>query len=218
MVDVLADLLDQDGDRGESAAPDGLTGDDAEPGLDLVDPGRADRREVEVHVWVALEPRRDLGGGVRGQVVQHDVHVGARVRLDGLLQEGEEVRTVAGGLALPEHLAGGHVQRGEQVRRAVPHVVVGALLGRVERDRQHRLGPVQGLDLRFLIDREHHRSARLSRPGARCRRYRRSVSPGRSPNPACASPRTGLSTVTVVKRWLRWPRGWGSWYPGSDTE
>ena len=105
------------------------------------------------------QPRRDLGGGVRGQVVQHDVHVGAGVRLDRLLQEAEEVRAVAGGLALAEHLAGGHVQRGEQVRRAVPHVVVGALLGRVERDRQHRLGPVQGLDLRLLIDREHHRAA-----------------------------------------------------------
>lgn len=35
----------------------------------------------------------------------------------------------------------------------------------------------------------------LSRPGARCRHCCRSVSPGRSPNPACVSPRTGLSTI-----------------------
>ena len=32
VLDVVADLLDQDGDRGEGAAPDGLAGDDAEPG------------------------------------------------------------------------------------------------------------------------------------------------------------------------------------------
>jgi hypothetical protein len=34
VLDVVADLLDQDGDGGEGAAPDGLAGDDAEPGLD----------------------------------------------------------------------------------------------------------------------------------------------------------------------------------------
>jgi hypothetical protein len=38
-------------------------------------------------------------------------------------------------------------------------------------------------------------SARLNRPGARYRRCCRPVSPGRSPNPACASQRTGLSTT-----------------------
>jgi hypothetical protein len=70
-------------------------------------PGRTDWGEVEVHVRVALEPRGDLGGRVGGQVVQHDVHVGAGVRLDRLLQEVQEVRPVAGGLALAEHLAGG---------------------------------------------------------------------------------------------------------------
>ncbi len=57
----------------------------------------------------------------------------------------------------------------------------------------------------------------LSRPGARCRRYRRSVSPGRSPNPACDSHRTGLSTATAVRRWLAGSRDWGSCCPGSDT-
>jgi hypothetical protein len=31
----------------------------------------------------------------------------------------------------------------------------------------------------------------------------RSVSPCRSPNPACGSHRTGLSTVSVVVAWLR---------------
>ena len=40
--------------------------------------------------------------------------------------------------------------------------------------------------------------ARMSRPGARCRDCSRSVSPDRSPNPACMSPRTGLSTGTAA--------------------
>ena len=51
--------------------------------------------------------------------------------------------------------------------------------------------------------------AQLSRPGARCRDCSRSVSPSRSPNPPCVSPRNGLSTVCVVRRGRWWARGWG---------
>jgi transposase-like protein len=40
----------------------------------------------------------------------------------------------------------------------------------------------------------------LSRPGARCPGCPESVSPGRSPNPPCASRRNGLSTVAAVRR------------------
>lgn len=40
----------------------------------------------------------------------------------------------------------------------------------------------------------------LSRPVARCRHCCRPVSAGRSPNPACASRRTGLSTTSAVRR------------------
>jgi len=51
------------------------------------------------------------------------------------------------------------VERGEQGRDAVPQVVVGAPLGHPGHPghhRQDRLGPVQGLDLRLLIDAQHH--------------------------------------------------------------
>src|SRR5512144_1597845 len=45
--DVVADGADEDLDRGEGAAADGLAGDDAEPGLDLVDPAGTLRSEVK---------------------------------------------------------------------------------------------------------------------------------------------------------------------------
>jgi transposase len=54
-----------------------------------------------------------------------------------------------------------------------------------------------------------------SRPGARCPDYSGSVSPGRSPNPPCASRRNGLSTGTAVMRGSA-PRGSGCWV-GSGT-
>src|SRR3954454_23313311 len=47
-----------------------------------------------------------------------------------------------------------------------------------------------------------------SRPGARCPDCSGSVSPGRSPNPPCASRRNGLSTGTAVMRRSA-PRGSG---------
>ena len=58
--------------------------------------------------------------------------------------------------------------------------------------------------------------SRMSRPGARCRHCCRSVSPGRSPNPPCVFPRTGLSVVSAVGVFRqRGPRGWGSCCLGS---
>ena len=58
----------------------------------------------------------------------------------------------------------------------------------------------------------------LSRPEARCRHYCRSVSSDRSPNPACAFPRTGLSTVGSVRHGSFAGRGWGSSGRGSGNE
>jgi hypothetical protein len=46
----------------------------------------------------------------------------------------------------------------------------------------------------------------------------RSVSPCRSPNRTCEFPRIRLSTVSVVRRLVQQPRGWGSRCPGSDTD
>ncbi|MDT0264269.1 IS256 family transposase [Jatrophihabitans sp. DSM 44399] len=54
----------------------------------------------------------------------------------------------------------------------------------------------------------------LSRPDTRCRHCCRSVSPGRSPNPACVSPRTGLSTIGSLRHGSVAGRGSGSCRPG----
>jgi hypothetical protein len=45
----------------ERAAPQGLPGEDAEPDLDLVQPGGAGRGEVEVEALVPREPRFTAG-------------------------------------------------------------------------------------------------------------------------------------------------------------
>jgi hypothetical protein len=64
----------------------------------------------------------------------------AGVWLDGSSKEVQEVFAVTAGPTLAEDLTGSDVECGEQVRGAVPDVVVGALLGGVELDWQQWLG------------------------------------------------------------------------------
>src|SRR6478609_7826659 len=169
--------------------------------------------------WGLLHPHHfTFRTHVGGVVVADQVHI----QLGGylLVQLGQKLLELRGAVAAVDRsvdLAGGYVQGGEQRGDAMAKVVMRASYGQPGHHRQHRRRAVQGLDLGFLIHTEHQRLHRLSRPGARCRDYSRSVSPGRSPNPACASPRTGLSTVAAVRQWQQRSRGWGWWCPGSDT-
>ena len=59
--------------------------------------------------------------------------------------------------AAREDFAGGDIQRGEEVERAVANVVMRPTLRLADVHRQDRLGPLESLNLRFLIEREHHR-------------------------------------------------------------
>jgi hypothetical protein len=57
--------------------------------------------------------------------------------------------------AAREDLAGGDVQRRKEVERTVPDVVMCAPLGLAKVHRQDRLRAFEGLDLRFLVERQH---------------------------------------------------------------
>ena len=97
----------------------------------------------------ASQSRTGLGLA-RGEVVQHDVdiEVCGGVQVD----PSEEVQHVAAGVpsaGLAQHLAGGNVERGEEVHGAVALVVVGEGAGPARSRRQRGLGAVEGLDLAF---------------------------------------------------------------------
>jgi len=61
-----------------------------------------------------------------------------------------------------DDLAFEHVESGEQRGRAVTLVVMGHGSAAAGLQRQSRLGTVERLDLRFLVDAEHHRMRRRS--------------------------------------------------------
>ena len=77
-----------------------------------------------------------------------DVQAGIGVAVD-LVEEVAEVHSPVLGGQLANDLAGGDVQRGEQVDRAVPGLVEAAPFGHSGHHGQHRGGPLQGLDLWF---------------------------------------------------------------------
>ncbi len=72
-------------------------GDDTEPRFDLIDPRRSDRGEMEMHVRALLQPCLNIGRGVGGKIVQHNMNFLAGVSLDGFLEK--EVVGHRGGLA-----------------------------------------------------------------------------------------------------------------------
>jgi hypothetical protein len=84
---------------------------------------------------------------VNVQVLRHEL-------LD-LPEEAQELLVPVARPALGEHLAGGHVQGGEQGGGAVADVVMRHTLHVTQAHGQQRLSPLQGLDLRILVDAEH---------------------------------------------------------------
>ena len=118
---------------------------------------------MKCRVTLGFLSSQALNPGVRvgGVVVADDAQPHAGVGLGDQLEKGQEldvgVTRVAG---VGGDLAGGDLQRGEQAGGAVANVIVGLLLGNALAQRQNRLGPIQRLDLAFLVDADHYRTRR----------------------------------------------------------
>ncbi len=84
-IDVLPELFE----ACEGGAAERLPLQDREPDLDLVEPGRACRREMKLHIGMGLEPRLVLFVGV--EVVQNDVKLTVRKSRGDTVHEVEEL-------------------------------------------------------------------------------------------------------------------------------
>ena len=63
----------------------------AEESLDLVQPGRAGRREVEMDARVGSEPLQDFRRAVRGGVIEDHMELLARILTNDQIHESDEV-------------------------------------------------------------------------------------------------------------------------------
>lgn len=135
------------------AAFERVLGEQTEEPLDEVQPGRVGGREVEVEAWVSSEPAPDRRSSVGREVVEDDVDL--EVVFDTAIELAEKVHEVLGAvlsLDLRHDFSGSDVESREETERAVANVVVGLPFRHSEVHRQNRLGALEGLDLRLLVD------------------------------------------------------------------
>src|ERR1700691_340654 len=113
---------------------------------------------MEMEARMAFEPGADLGMLVRRVIVDDQVQLpfGRGLAVD-LVEETDELLMPVAGHTLADDAALQHVERGEQRRRAVALVIMGHRPAATALHRQPRLGAVERLDLRLLIDPEHQR-------------------------------------------------------------
>jgi hypothetical protein len=103
----------------------------------------------------------DVGVLVRGVIVDDQVHLTpAGVSRLIFVEETDELLMLVAADALADDLAVEHVECGEQDPCVVTLVIVGHCAAAATLHRQSRLGAVQCLDLRLLIDRQHQRVLR----------------------------------------------------------
>ena len=130
--------------------------------------------------WMTVEPGADLVLLVRRVIVED--HVDGLVRrhlaLDAV-EEADELLMAVALHVLPDDRSIQNVERREQRGRAVAFVVMGHGAGAALLHRQAGLGAVECLDLRLLVDRQHHRMGRWIDIRRRYRRASRRR-PGRS--------------------------------------
>lgn len=154
-IDGLTHLLR----RGETGAAQSPALEDAEPALDLMEPGTVGGRVVEVDQGMALEPAVALGL-MRVEVVEHNRDLPVRVLRDDLVEEVEEVEKLAPPppVVARLHLSGDAVERGEQRGGAVPFIALAeAVHGSSLWQPDPSLSAFERLNRMLFVDRQHQR-------------------------------------------------------------
>jgi len=156
LAEVAVDRGLQVDQRVEDAALQAPAGERGEEGLDRIGPGARGGREMERPARVPGEPGAHLGVLVGGIVIEDRVNelAGRHGGLDAV-EETDEFLVAMARHALADHRAVEDIQRSEQRGRAVPDIIVGHRPGPTFLHRQTRLGAVERLNLRLLVDRQH---------------------------------------------------------------
>ena len=132
-------------ERVEGASPDHLVGDEAEPPFDLIKPGTAGGREVEVETAASLwlEPVLDAGAFVGAAVIEDQMNVEiGRLLLFQLVEELDELFAAMARQATADDLAIQNIEGCKQGRRSVPFIVMRLALRYSRSQRKNRSGPV----------------------------------------------------------------------------
>jgi hypothetical protein len=136
-------------------------GEQREPALDEIDPGRALRREVQMIPGTLRQPALDQGGLVGGVVVPDEwTSRSSGIAASIVSRNFPELDRPMSAMPLADHAAALGVEGCEERRGPVTDIVVRAPLDLPGAHRQQRLTAVQSLDLRLLVHTQHQRLVR----------------------------------------------------------
>ena len=108
----VVDVLPQVPGAGKAGRGERLAAKNAEPDLDLIEPGRVRRDVMEVNVLVSLQPAV-VFRLMRVEVIQHDVNLPASIAGHDAIQEVEEFHAAATPVVARLDQPGGHFQGGK---------------------------------------------------------------------------------------------------------
>ena len=133
-----------------------LFGQHGKPALDQIEPGAAGGSEVQMKPRALGQPVMNQCCFVSSIVVQNqmDLKMDRDLGINGIEERTKFDRPVST-MQLTHNLAALGIQGSKQGSGAVPHIAVRAPLGLTGSHGQQRLGAVQSLNLRFLVDTEH---------------------------------------------------------------
>ena len=118
--DVATNLAGEVSDGRKDAPGEEIAFDLGKPELDLIQPGRIRRGEMQMQVRMVQKKRADRLGFVSGQVVGDDMNLSSlRLRGHDVAKEFDKRGTGVPGHRLTEHFARPRVERGQQRERAM---------------------------------------------------------------------------------------------------
>lgn len=151
-TNVILDLCDQLFDAVECASSDCSLRNDIEPDFDLIKPRSRSWRVVNVPAWMKGKPSLHLWMLVSGIIVNHFMYFQILRNIFIYVFEKAEIFLMTmPGLTFGDDLSTGNVECGKKGSRAVSLIVMGNTLDISQTHWQHRLRPVQGLNLALFI-------------------------------------------------------------------
>ena len=155
MPDVAHELAGEVGNGGEDATSNDVPLDLRKPYLDLIEPRRVGGSEVKVDSRVLSEELAHQSTLVGRKVVEDYVDLlAAPLGFDQLTQESNQLLAGVPSDRLAQDRPTTSVQGREERERAVPVVLEAMPLGTPRRQGQNGVQPVEGLDVRLLVQAE----------------------------------------------------------------
>ncbi len=150
---IFFDSRDEIRNAAKNSSADPFSRQFAKPSLDQVHPRGTGWRKMQLEARMLPQPLFNVRMGMSAVVVEDQMKIPGSGHFSiERPQKFQELLVTMTRITRPNHCSIQHVQGGKKARRSVAFVIVGHRPASAFFHRQSGLGPVQGLDLRLLVD------------------------------------------------------------------